>query len=162
VGSRFHLEVYNNLFSQKRSPICSRVHASGLAHPSQDFFSYLCCMPSQAAPSTFEELVHLVPPRGAITKHRFIHEDRPFELRIGRNSFNVVRLEFCVPDEAWTFWPCVRTAESLTTQRAVWSHWQKFLEDPNDYLTWKYIGQPYENGQKHRGNPSSSDPHKIK
>jgi len=34
----------------------------------------------------------------------------------------------------------VRTVESLTSQRAVWSHWQKFLEDPDDYLTWKHIG----------------------
>jgi hypothetical protein len=53
---------------------------------------------------------------------------------------NVMFLGFCVPDEMWTFWPCVRTVESLTSQRAVCSLWQKFLEDPDGYLTWKYIG----------------------
>jgi hypothetical protein len=53
---------------------------------------------------------------------------------------NIVCLEFCVPDNQWTFWPCIRTVESLTSQRAVWAHWLKFLENPDSYLTWKYIG----------------------
>jgi hypothetical protein len=92
------------------------------------------------APTSFDDLIQLIPPRGSISKHRFVTADKPFELRIGRNQINVVFLSFCVPDEIWTFWPCVRTVESLTSQRAVWSHWQKFLEDPDDYLTWKYIG----------------------
>ena len=92
------------------------------------------------APTAFEDLIQLIPPRGSITKFRFIKGDRPFELRIGRNQINVVFLSFCVPDEKWTFWPCVRTVESLTSQRAVWSHWQKFLKDPDMYLTWKSVG----------------------
>jgi len=54
---------------------------------------------------------------------------------------NVVCLEFCVPDGQWTFWPHVRTIESLTSQRSLWSHWQKLLEDPHSYLTWKYVGK---------------------
>lgn len=37
---------------------------------------------------------------------------------------------------------CVRTVESLTSQRAVWTHYQKFLADPDSYLTWKYVGEP--------------------
>ena len=53
---------------------------------------------------------------------------------------NVVFLSFFVPDNQWTFWPCVRTVESLTTQRTIWAHWQRFLTDPDHYLTWKYIG----------------------
>ena len=97
-------------------------------------------MPYPPAPTTFEDLIQLIPPRGAIGKHRFIVTDKSFELRIGRNQINVVFLSFCVPDEMWAFWPCVRTVESLTSQRAVWSHWQKFLADPDDYLTCKYIG----------------------
>jgi len=93
------------------------------------------------APTAFEDLIQLIPPRGSISTHRFVTAHKPFELRIGRNQINVVFLSFCVPDEMWTFWPCVRTVESLTSQHAVWSHWQKFLADPDDYLTWKYIGQ---------------------
>ena len=54
---------------------------------------------------------------------------------------NIVWLEFCASDEKTAFWPCFRTIESLTPQRAVWMHWQKFLEDPETYLTWKYIGE---------------------
>jgi hypothetical protein len=96
-------------------------------------------VPYPPAPTTFEDLIQLIPHRGCITKFRFIKDDKPFELRIGRNQINVVFLSFCVPDERWTFWPSVRTMESLTSQRAVWSHWQKFLEDPDSYLTWKYI-----------------------
>jgi hypothetical protein len=113
------------------------------------------------APTTFDELIQLIPPRGSISKHRFVITEKPFELQIGRSSMNVVFLSFCVPDAKMTIWPCVRTVESLTTQRSVWWHWQEFLVHPDSYLTWKYIGQ-HENGQKHRGNPSSSDPHKIK
>ena len=63
---------------------------------------------------------------------------RPTEERWTRSGTNIVFLSFCVPDEMWTFWPCVRTVESITSQRAVWSHWRKFLEDPDSYLTWKY------------------------
>jgi hypothetical protein len=54
---------------------------------------------------------------------------------------NIVCLEFCIPDPPWQFWSCVRRVESLTSQRAVWSHWQRFLDDPDSYLTWKYIGE---------------------
>lgn len=48
---------------------------------------------------------------------------------------NVVFLSFCVPDGKTIFWPYDRTVESLISQRAVWSHWQRFLEDPDRYLT---------------------------
>jgi hypothetical protein len=92
------------------------------------------------APTTFDELVKLIPPRGATNRYRFIAADKPFDLQIGRNELNIVFLSFRVPDDKTTFWPCIRTVESLTSQRAIWSHWQKFLEDPDSYLTWKYIG----------------------
>jgi hypothetical protein len=92
------------------------------------------------APTTFDELVKLIPPRGAINRYRFISADKPFELGIARNQANIVYLSFCTPDDRATFWSCVRTVESLTSQRAVWSQWQRFLEDPDSYLTWKYIG----------------------
>jgi hypothetical protein len=94
-----------------------------------------------SAPTTFEDLIQLIPPRGTTNTYRFLAADKPFELRIGRNSSNIVYLEFCVPDEQWKFWPHVRTVESLTSQRSIWSHWQKFLEEPDSYLTWKYIGK---------------------
>jgi hypothetical protein len=92
------------------------------------------------APTTFEDLIQLIPPRGSISKHRFVKDGKPFELRIGRNQINVVFLSFCAPDGRTAYWPCVWTVESLTSQRAVWAHWQKFLADPDMYLTWKYIG----------------------
>jgi hypothetical protein len=92
------------------------------------------------APTTFDELIKLIPPRGQNRKHRFILAERPFELQIGRTSMNVVWFTFGVPDDRWQFWPPVRTVESLTRQRDVWAHWQKFLENPDMYLTWKYIG----------------------
>jgi len=92
------------------------------------------------APTTFDELMHLIPPRGTITKHRFVVAGKPFELQIGRNTGNIVWLEFCLPDPPWHFWTCIRRVESLTSQRAVWAHWQRFLDDPDAYLTWRYIG----------------------
>jgi hypothetical protein len=53
-------------------------------------------------------------------------------------------LHFHSPANHWAFlWDeiaSVRSVESLTSQHAVWSHWQKFLENPDDYLTWNYIG----------------------
>lgn len=52
---------------------------------------------------------------------------------------NVVWMTFSVPDQPWEFWPTVRRVESLTTQRAVWAYWHQFLEDPDMYLTWKYM-----------------------
>jgi hypothetical protein len=93
------------------------------------------------APTTFDELVKLIPSRGSICKHRFVVADKPFELQIGRNEANIVHLSFSAPDDHTTFWPCIRTVESLTSQRAIWSHSQRFLEDPDSYLTWKYIGK---------------------
>lgn len=66
--------------------------------------------------------------------------EKPFELEISRNRWNIVFLSFCLPDEKTKFWPCVRTVESLTSQQAVWSVWQRFLANPDMYLTWKYIG----------------------
>jgi len=110
--------------------------------PSGDGFSlYLCLMTYPPAPTTFDELMKLIPPRDTITKHRFTIAEKPFELQIGRSSENVVWLEFCVPEPPWQFWPRIRTVESLTSQRAIWLHWQKFLADPDMYLTWKYIGK---------------------
>lgn len=102
--------------------------------------SYLRFVTYPPAPTTFDELVNLIPPRGATSRYRFLVADRPFELRIGRTLANVVFLDFCAPGGRTTFWPCVRTVGSLTSQRAVWAHWQKFLEDPESYLTWKHIG----------------------
>jgi hypothetical protein len=96
-------------------------------------------MPYPSAPATFEELVKLIPPRGAIAKHRFTINGKPFELEIGRTHYNVVHLAFGVPVDRAQYWPRVRVVESLTSQRALWSHWQRFLEDPDRYLTWKYI-----------------------
>ena len=104
-------------------------------HPS----CYLRRVTFAPAPSTFEDLIQFIPPRGSISKYRFVTANKSFDLRIGRNSMNVVFLSSCAPDDKTTFWPCVRTVESLTSQRAMWSHWQKFLEDPETYLTWKYI-----------------------
>ena len=101
---------------------------------------YLQYMPYPSAPATFDELIQLIPPRGSTNVYRFQSADKPFELRIGRNSSNIVYLNFCTPDDTATFWPCVRTIESLTSQRAIWAHWQRFLEDPDSYLAWKYIG----------------------
>ena len=97
-------------------------------------------MPYPPAPTTFEDLIQLIPPRGTIGKHRFIVAGKPFELEISRNETNIVFLSFRAPDGKTTYWPCIRTVESLTRQRIIWSHWQKFLADPDDYLTWKYIG----------------------
>lgn len=103
---------------------------------------YLRLVTFPPAPTTFEDVIQLIPPREQINKHRFVLGERPFELQIGRTSMNVVWLTFCVPDPRWEFWPNVRTVESLTTQRAVWAYWQQFLEDPEMYLTSKYIGRP--------------------
>jgi hypothetical protein len=104
-----------------------------------------CCLnlrpvPYPPAPTTFDELLKLIPPRGATNRYRFTVANAPFELHIGRNEVNIVHLSFSTPDGHTTFWPCIRTVESLTSRRAVWSHWQRFLEDPGSYLTWKYIG----------------------
>jgi hypothetical protein len=99
-------------------------------------------MTYQPPPTTFDDLVKLIPARGTTSRYRFIAADKPFELQIGRNEANIVHLSFSTPDDRTTFWPCVRTVESLTSQRAVWSHWQRFLAEPDDYLTWKYIGKP--------------------
>ena len=93
-----------------------------------------------AAPTTFDELIKLIPQRGGAIRYRFTAADKPFELHIGRNEANIVHMSFSAPDENTTFWPCIRTVESLTSQRAIWSHWERFLEDPDSYLTWKYIG----------------------
>jgi len=57
----------------------------------------------------------------AFTFYWFVTADKPFELRVGRNLINVVFLSFCAPDGKTTFWPCVRTVESLTSRRTVWS-----------------------------------------
>ena len=57
------------------------------------------------APTTFDELMKLIPPRDTITKHRFIIADKPFELQIGRNQLNIVFPGYRVPDNRWTFWP---------------------------------------------------------
>ena len=84
--------------------------------------------------------MQLIPTRGNISIHRFIIAGKPFELQIGRNHGNIVFLSFGVPDDRASYWPCIRTVESLTSQRSVWTHWQRFLADPDDYLTWKYIG----------------------
>jgi hypothetical protein len=106
-----------------------------------DYFPrYLCLMPYPTAPTTFDELVRLIPPRGANNRYRFTATHKPFELEIGRNETNIVQLSFSAPGDRTTFWPCIRTVESLTSQRAIWSHWQRFLEDPESYLTWKHIG----------------------
>jgi hypothetical protein len=40
----------------------------------------------------------------------------------------------------WNEIASFRTVELLTSPRGFCSHWKKFLEDPDDYLTWKYIG----------------------
>jgi hypothetical protein len=73
----------------------------------------------QPASTSFEDLIQLIPARGNISTYRFITADKPFELRVGRNQINIVFLSFCVPDGKTTFWPCIRTIESLTSQRAV-------------------------------------------
>lgn len=52
---------------------------------------------------------------------------------------NVVWMTFGVPDDRWQFWRPVSAVESLTSQRDVWAHWQKFLEDPDSYSTFTYI-----------------------
>jgi hypothetical protein len=52
-----------------------------------------------SAPTTFDELVKLIPPRGATNRYRFIAADKPFELQIGRTSLNVLSLTFCAPDD---------------------------------------------------------------
>jgi hypothetical protein len=105
------------------------------------WFLLSLCVIYPPAPITFDELIKLIPPRGATNRCRFIAAGRPFELQIGRNQLNIVFLSFQVPNDKANFWPCIRTVESLTSQRSIWSHWQKFLEDPDGYLTWKYIGK---------------------
>jgi len=94
------------------------------------------------APTTFEDFIQLIPARGSIRTNRFVIAEKPFELQIGRNHGNIVFLSFGVPDDHASYWPCTRMIESLTSQRAVWAHWQNFLADPDDYLTWQYIGKP--------------------
>ena len=95
----------------------------------------LFLLKSPPTPKEFDELVKLIPPRGSISKHHFVVADRPFELRISRNRMNVVFFSFCVPDGKTTLWSCIRTIQSLTSQRGVWLHWQKFLDHPDMYLT---------------------------
>ena len=83
-----------------------------------------------SAPATFDDLIKLIPPRGAIARHRFTCDGKPFELEIGRTQYDVVHLAFCLSDERAQYWPRVRVVESLTSKRALWSHRQRFLEYP--------------------------------
>jgi hypothetical protein len=89
------------------------------------------------APSTFDDLVRLIPPRGQLRSYRLVLDEKQFELRIGRNDLNIVFMSFCVPDGRNDFFPCVRTVESLTSQRDIWKHWQRFMSDPDEYLTFR-------------------------
>ena len=89
------------------------------------------------APTTFEDVIRLVPPRGKIQKHRFVLGDRPFEIQIGRNDMNIVWITFGVPQPHFEFHDVTRKVESLMTQRQVWAVWERFLKDPDEYLTWK-------------------------
>jgi hypothetical protein len=94
-------------------------------------------MPYPPSPTTFEEVIQLIPRQRKIDRHRFMIGDKPFELTIGRNDSNIVFLEFGMPHPTFEFFPTTRTVESLQTQRQIWSVWEKFLADPDDYLTWK-------------------------
>jgi hypothetical protein len=122
--------------NKDRSPYRRTAIALSLVYQSM----YLRRMTYPPTPSTFEDVIQLIPPRDKISKYRFSLSDKLFEIQIGRTSMNIVWLTFCVPDPRWEFWPNVRTVESLTTQRAVWAYWQQFLENPDMYLTSKYIG----------------------
>jgi hypothetical protein len=86
------------------------------------------------APTTFEDLIKLIPTHGSLSIYRFVLAVGPFELRIGRTSVNVVSLSFCLPDDLTRFWLCIRTSQSLTSLRAIWSRWQKFIQDSDSYL----------------------------
>jgi hypothetical protein len=46
-------------------------------------------------PTTFEDLVQLIPAPGSISKHRFVVTEKPFELQIGRNQMNIELLSLC-------------------------------------------------------------------
>jgi len=89
------------------------------------------------APTTFEEIVKLIPKRGKVVKYRFVLGDKPFEIQIGRNDMNIVWITFGVPQPRFEFYDITRTVEPLMTQRQVWSVWEKFQKDPDDYLTWR-------------------------
>jgi hypothetical protein len=89
------------------------------------------------APTTFEEVIKLIPRQGKIDRHRFKLGDKPFELTIGRNDMNMVFLEFGVPNTHFEFFSTTRTVDSLASQRQIRSVWENFLADPDDYLTWK-------------------------
>jgi hypothetical protein len=93
------------------------------------------------APTTFDELVKLIPHRGATKRYRFDVANRSFESQVGRNQADLVHLAFSSPHNRASFWPCTRTVGSLTSQRSEWSHWKKLLNDPDSYLTWKHIGR---------------------
>lgn len=49
------------------------------------------------APTTFDELMKLIPPRESICKHRFVMAKKLFELKMGRNQLNIVFLSFRIP-----------------------------------------------------------------
>jgi hypothetical protein len=94
-------------------------------------------MPYPPAPTSFDDVIRLVPPRDKIIKHRFTRNERSFEIQIGRNESDFVFIDFCASDEKNEFYPCVRSVGGLMTQRAIWSVWERFLTDPDDHLTWK-------------------------
>jgi len=89
------------------------------------------------APTTFEDVIRLVPPRGKIVRHRFVLGDKPFEIEIGTNDSNPVFIDFCAPDGKNEYYPCIRSVGGLMSQRAIWSVWERFLADLDDYLSWK-------------------------
>jgi hypothetical protein len=96
-----------------------------------------CSMMYPNAPTTFEEIVKLIPKRGKIERHRFMIGEKPFELTIGRNDSDFVFMQFGVPHSTFQFFPTTRTLEGMQTQRQIWAVWEKFMTDPDDYLTWK-------------------------
>jgi hypothetical protein len=59
--------------------------------------SYLFLVTYPPAPTTFEDLIRLIPQRGVIAKRRLVSSDKRFELRIDRNGINVAFLTFGVP-----------------------------------------------------------------
>lgn len=87
-----------NQFVQVPTGTCSMIAGT------KKFNSYFLLVIYPPAPTTFEEVVQLIPPREKIGKHRFVVDDKPFELHIARTSMNVVWLKFCVPDHRWQFW----------------------------------------------------------
>jgi hypothetical protein len=94
-------------------------------------------MPYPPAPTTFDEVIKMVPHRGEICKHRFMLGDKPIELTIGRSDSDFVFLELGMPDPHFEFYRGTRTVEGMMTQRQILDVWQKFLADPDDDLTSK-------------------------